>query len=209
LENFIKNFLNGDLKGLVILADNVSDQTYDLVKSVVPEEHIIKCSSGSSASTFNVVLSMALKNTDDKEIVYFLENDYIHRPNSKAILEDGFDIGADYVALYDHPDKYINGDKGGNPLVEGGGEITKVFLGKRCHWKLTNSTTMTFAANVKTLREDEPILRKWTTGTYPHDFQMFLELRDRGRTLVTPLPSYATHGDLPWLAPLIDWDKES
>ena len=150
---------------------------------------------------------MALK-LNDNEIVYFVENDYVHRPNSKKILEEGFEIGSNFVCLYDHPDKYINGTEGGNPQVENGGEYTQVFLSDSCHWKLTNSTTMTFASTVKTLRTNESILRKWTSGTYPEDYKMFLELRDNGHTLISPIPSYSTHGDLPWMSPLINWEKE-
>jgi hypothetical protein len=39
---------------------------------------------------------------------------------------------------------------------------------------------MTFACRVGTLREDMPIWEKWTSGTHPHDFQAFLELREKG-----------------------------
>ena len=66
---------------------------------------------------------------------------------------------------------------------------------------------MTFAAKVKTLREDEEILRSFTQGSYPRDFEMFLALRDKGRSLITPLPGYATHGETAWLSPLTKWNK--
>ena len=39
---------------------------------------------------------------------------------------------------------------------------------------------MTFAAKVKTLKEDEGILRQWTAGEHPHDFQMFGDLLKKG-----------------------------
>lgn len=207
LNNFIKNFLNNDTQDIIVLADNVCENTYNMIKKHVPSSNIIKCSEGSGAQTFNIVLDMALK-FNDNEIIYFLENDYIHRKNSKKILEEGFNLGADFVCLYDHPDKYMNGSEGGNPFIENKGEYSQVFLSESCHWKLTNSTTMTFATKVKILKQYEHIFRKWTTGTYPHDFQMFLELRDNGCSLISPLPSYSTHGDLPWMAPLINWEKE-
>ena len=87
------------------------------------------------------------------------------------------------------------------------GEITKVFLTKTCHWKLTNSATMTFAATVKMLRKDEAVLRKWTATTHPQSFWMFMELREAGRSLVNPLPGFATHGENKWLCPLVDWSS--
>ena len=66
---------------------------------------------------------------------------------------------------------------------------------------------MTFAAKAKTLKEVETILRKHTTGTYPRDFDMFLELRENNRILISSIPGYATHGETAWLTPLIDWSK--
>ena len=209
LRNFIKNFFGqyDELSHIKVLADNVCEDTFKMIKKYVPEQHIINCNKGSGAQTFNVVLDMALTQKDD-EIVYFVENDYIHRKRSQEVMAGGFDLGASFVCLYDHPDKYLDGSRGGNPLIEDGGEETKVFLSKSCHWKLTNSTTMTFASKVETLRKAEPTFRKWTSGTYPEDFKMFLDLRERGYSLISPIPSYATHGDAPWLAPLIDWSRE-
>ena len=115
---------------------------------------------------------------------------------------EGLQVGYNYVALYDHPDKYMNG---ANPLVEDGGEVTRVMLSESCHWKITNSTTMTFAAQVKTLKEDESILREYTKGSYPKDFEMFLALREKQHGLITPIPGYSTHGETAWLSPLTDW----
>ena len=184
----------------IIIADNISSSTDEMISKY--QHNITKVSIGHGAGTFNLALTEALK-YNDNEIVYFLENDYLHKPGSFDILIEGIDIGSDYVALYDHPDKYQDG---ANPFVEGGGEVTKVFLSKSCHWKLTNSTTMTFAAKVKTLREDEEILRSFTQGSYPRDFEMFLALRDKGRSLITPLPGCATHGETAWLSPLTNWD---
>ena len=72
---------------------------------------------------------------------------------------------------------------------------------------MTNSTTMTLAAKVSTLKRVESILRKWTSETHPNDFQMFIELRNQGELLITPIPGYATHGETAWLSPLTDWSK--
>lgn len=186
-----------------IIADNISEQTSDMIQKYIPRNHINYVTVGHGAGTFNLALTEALQYVDS-EVVYFLENDYLHKRGADKILVEGFDTGASYVALYDHPDKYING---ANPFVEDGGEVTRVMLTSTCHWKLTNSTTMTFAAKVKTLKEDEEILRLYTQGSYPRDFDMFLALRDKGRALVTPLPGYATHGETAWLSPLTNWSN--
>jgi hypothetical protein len=188
----------------LVIADNCSDQTLSMIKKYQSNIEIV--SVGHGAGTFNLALDKALE-LDNDEIVYFIENDYLHKHDSIKILQDGFSLGASFVALYDHPDKYLDPSKGGNPYCEGGGEETRVYLTNTCHWKITNSTTMTFAAKVSTLKRVELILRKWTSEKHPNDFQMFLELREKGELLITPLPGYATHGETAWLSPLIDWSK--
>lgn len=203
LRNAVKVFGKGSFH---VIADNVSDVTREMIFKYVDDLQTV--SVGHGAGTFNLALDWALKQNDD-DIIYFLENDYLHKPDSQNILIEGIDLGADYVSLYDHPDKYIPASRGGNPQIEDdGGEYTKLFLSKSCHWKITNSTTMTFASTVKILKEDEEVLRKWTNrGHYPDDYKMFLELREKNRTLVTSVPGYSTHGETAWLSPLTDWSE--
>ncbi len=189
-----------------IIADNVSEATNDVIQRYIPRDHIHYVSVGHGAGTFNLALDEALQYVDN-EIVYFLENDYLHKQSSDKVLQEGFDLGASFVSLYDHPDKYMEPAFGGNPYCSGGAEDTRVYLSKSCHWKLTNSTTMTFAAKVSTLKRTESVLRKWTKGSHPDDFKMFLELREQGESLVTSLPGYATHGETAWLSPLTDWSN--
>ena len=189
-----------------IIADNISAETNDMIQKYKSRDHIDYVSVGHGAGTFNLALDLALKYNDD-EIVYFIENDYLHKPDSEKIIQEGFSLGASFIALYDHPDKYLDPSHGGNPFCGGGAEDTKVYLTNSCHWKITNSTTMTFAAKVSTLKRVEPILRKWTSSTHPNDFQMFLDLRQQNELLITSLPGYATHGETAWLSPLTDWSK--
>lgn len=203
LKNAVKTFGNSEF---LIIADNVSDETKKMIEWLVPNDNINHVSVGHGAGTFNLALDLALKQSDG-DVIYFLENDYLHTKNAETIIMEGINLGADYVSGYDHPDKYIPASRGGNPQIEDdGGEVTKVYLSESCHWKLTNSTTMTFASKVSTLKEDESILRKWTNmGHYPRDFDMFMELRENGKSLMTSIPGYSTHGETAWLSPLTDW----
>jgi hypothetical protein len=205
LKNAVKTFPDTNNSWHVI-ADNVSEPTDYMIQKYIHVDDIDYVSVGHGAGTFNLALDYALTLPDD-EIVYFIENDYLHKPNSDKILQEGFELEASFVSLYDHPDKYKGPEQGGNPYCEGGAEDTRVYLTDSCHWKITNSTTMTFASKVSTLKRTENILRKWTNGTHPNDFQMFLELRENNELLITPLPGYSTHGETAWLSPLIDWSK--
>lgn len=209
-ESCLKNFCNvffDHIHDIRIIADNCSESTLGMVAKYIDTINIEKVSVGHGAGTFNLALDRALK-LDDKEVVYFVENDYLHRQQSPKVIQEGLNLGAAFVSLYDHPDKYLDPSKGGNPYCEGGAEDTRVYLTDSCHWKIANSTTMTFASTVEALKRTEPILRKYTNqGHYPDDFKMFLHLRDENELLVTPLPGYATHGETAWLSPLTDWSK--
>tara|TARA_R110001606_G_scaffold366861_1_gene522171 strand:- start:29 stop:751 length:723 start_codon:yes stop_codon:yes gene_type:complete len=199
LANATKVFKDADWS---IIADNISGETNDVIQKYKSRDHINYVEKGNGAATFNLALDEALTYGDD-EIVYFIENDYIHLPNSQKIIEEGFKLGAPYITLYLHPDKFIPPNQGGNPEVdETGGYLTRIYRGETELFGMFNSTTMTFASTVRNLREDEEILRKWTSGTHPDDFQMFLELREKGKALMCPLNTYSTHGETRWLAPL-------
>ena len=208
-ENCLKNFCSiffNHINDIKILADNCSTDTIEMIQKYIKPSNIETVSVGHGAGTFNLALSMAL-NYDENEIVYFVENDYFHKPNADCILEEGFELGASFVSLYDHPDKYLDPSLGGNPYCSGGAEDTRVYLTKSTHWKITNSTTMTFASKVETLRKCESILRKYTQGSYPEDFKMFLELREQNALLITSIPGYSTHGETAWLSPLTNWEN--
>ena len=200
LKNFVSVFGNEDLH---IIADNCSEPTLNIIEKYVIPNNIKKVSVGHGAGTFNLALDMALTYNDD-EIIYFVENDYVHLKGSPQIIEEALEIGASYVTLYLHPDKFIPPHQGGNPEVDAdGGYPTKIYRGKTQLYGMFNSTTMTFASTVGTLKADETILRKWTNqGHYPDDYKMFLELRDNGKALLCPLNTFSTHGETNWLAPL-------
>jgi len=202
LNNFCNEFRDQDI---TVIADNISDKTTEMVESYdVVIEHTDFRSGGKA---FIHALEIAKEYNDDT-IVYFVENDFLHKPNSHKIILEGINLGAHYVSLYDHPDKYIDGDRGGNPQVEGGGEVTRLLLSTSCHWKLTNSTVLTFATKAKTIKKDFDIWKQCVLDS-PHlgSYYAFTKLRDQGRALITSVPGYATHGETQWLSPLTDWSK--
>lgn len=191
----------------LVIADNVSETTKQMLERYVL--NIKYVSVGHGAGTFNLALNEALQ-YEDSEIVYFVENDYIHLKGSPEIIEEGINLGASYVTLYLHPDKFIPPHQGGNPEVDNdGGYVTKIYRGETQLFGMFNSTTMTFASTVRTLKEDEEILRKYTNqGHYPDDYKMFLDLRDKGHVLLCPLNTFSTHGETNWLAPLYKVKQE-
>lgn len=205
LRNFLRVF-NPSTDDLLIIADNVHEETWRMVNELHP--HTIRANICHGAGSWRYgAFDIALKEYPDHEIVYFVEDDYLHLPDSQKILLEGMAV-ADYVSLYDHYDKYLSADRGGsNPFIKYGGEVTRVIRTKSSHWKLTNSTTMTFATTMSILREDQAIWAECTQGHHPQDFQAFVHLARKRRTLITPIPGYSTHCEPRFASPGIDWEK--
>lgn len=196
-QNF-KNTLNPETTNYTIVYDEHYGKIEDTFLYQEPNVYIID--SGGEAKSFIETLNL-IKNTNHKkeDIIYFLEDDYIHRPDWDKILLEGFELGADYVTLYDHGDKYTEFYRDFR---------TKVLYTKSSHWMATPSTTNTFAVNYSTLINDFEIHTKYSTGVEPsEDHQKFLELSQIGRILVSSIPGYSTHCHQHILAPCIDWEK--
>lgn len=183
--------VNKDTK-VVVFGDNLNKDTVEFIDSL-PVDYRQTKSHGNS-ETFLEALSYALTELEDDDIVYFVEDDYIHAPGFVTVLKEGF-VKGDYVTLYDHPDRYSNM------------EATYVFHTDNAHWRYVSSTTMTFAAKVSTLVYDEEVFTQMVTTGNPPDFHIFQALTQTfKRKLVSPIPGYATHGESAFLAPVRDWE---
>lgn len=207
-EHCLKNFKKTiGFYNLIFIADSCKNFPDYLIKkyliSDISAKDIHITNEGNSGS-LKFAFELAFQFNDD-DIVYFVEDDFLHHPDaSRKLIIEGLEK-ADYVSLYDHADKY---KKGVNPYVDDFGEETKVFLTKSSHWKFTNSTVQTFATKVFTLREDKEILYKYNfNGDRPDSFSTFRDLKEKGRKLATPIPGKATHCHSPWESPLIDWKE--
>jgi hypothetical protein len=161
----IKNYINAfGAENLIVFIDNCYDET--IIKLNELGLNFIKLDNLGNSFSFIATLNYAINNFKDNDLVYFVEDDYLHLDDAKKVLLEGLEI-ADYVTLYDNPDKYIDFKKGGpNHYVVENGEEGKVFLTKTSHWKVTSSATMTFASNVKTLKEDYKTWSFYTTQDY-------------------------------------------
>ena len=100
---------------------------------------------GSDGGSFLNVLDLATRpDVADDDIVYLLEDDYVHRPGWLAVLREAFDADlADYATLYDHPDKYT---------ALYAGLQAQLVPTPSAHWRTTPSTTNTYACRARTLR---------------------------------------------------------
>lgn len=157
---------------------------------------------GSDSQSFLNILNYIMKqNYDDNDIIYFLEDDYLHRAGWVDIMLEGFEyIGADYYTLYDHPDKYY--------LQMYESLQSKIIVTPSIHWRTTPSTTNTYACKFETLKKHLDIhiqycdlVEKWVK-----DHDKFTHLWKIGSNLISCMPGYSTHVEGNMLSPIINWE---
>ena len=179
---------------VTVFVDSITDETWQWLNTL-DRITLVKIQEGSDAKSMRYLLNEAMKITDNTEIVLFQEDDYLYVEQAEHKIIESLKY-AHYTTGYMHPDKFMSVDKGGNPFTpsDNVSEPTQVIMTSDHFWMITNSTTNTFATTVGTIKEDMDI---WLWGTEDlinsKDFAIFLKLREKGRALVQPIPSLATH----------------
>lgn len=196
-ENF-KKTLNPETTNYTIIYDkHYGERSNTFLKN---EENVYEIDCGKESLSFLETLAYIKKqNHSPEDIIYFLEDDYVHRPEWDKILIEGFTLPVSYITLYDHGDKY----------QEFYSEFrTKILFTDSCHWMATPSTTNTFAAKYSTLLEDYTTQIKYSVNVEPSaDHQKFLDLAQQGRVLISSIPGYSTHSHKPTLSPCTNWGQ--
>lgn len=190
----------GDLVKFNIIFDGDLENTFTqkYIEQNPPIHQLIQINSGGEAQSGNIMWKYINEKYeyDDNDVIYIVENDYVHAPGWINVLLDLYKtFETDYSSLYDHNDKYFL------PMYDD--LQSPIIYTKHCHWRGVPNTTGTFAVKGKYLRED----------IHEHlgiegDFHKFKELVDKkGRSVYTPMPGYSTHCMNDLLSPLINWEK--
>jgi len=171
-----------------------------------PSIHVHHIKGGNQRAAWRACLSVIADGAGiaDDDLIYLLENDYLHVPDWVARLSElaVSPIPWDYATLYDHPDKYPGYTDA--PDSRRYRHLTgRLFCSGTQHWRTTPSSTATYILRGRTYRSDRSILR---LGIY--DYRLFKLLGFvRRRTVVSPVPSLATHSMSAYLAPVVAWDE--
>lgn len=228
LRVFIREFGN---ENLIVVGDGITPTTYEMLKQYVPETNIVLIDVGNTGAflaSIDLAYQTALQYSSEDFLFYFVEDDYIHRRGARQILLEAFsDLNADYVTLYDHPDKYqdiqdsryiagqVTVDKEENGIRKPGvlyrtGEQSKVLISNSTHWRTVSSTTMTWATTGTNLKEDYEDLVKLHQGKeLPMGIATFEMLKSKQKDLISPIPSYSAHAEEKWLPYFINWKAEA
>jgi hypothetical protein len=133
----------------------------------------------------------------DDDLIYFLENDYLHVPGWDKHVLDLYQTfnNLNYVTLYDHYDKYFA------PIYDD--LVSKIFVTNYYYWRTTPSTCGSFIISKKLWKEDynfhvsiEGDHNKWIAIN-----------QSKERFILSPIPGLSTHCMEGLLSPTIDWDQ--
>ena len=166
---------------------------------------LLKFKGGNDGLSFlNLVNYVESLDLPEEDIVYFLEDDYLHQPKWPEVLQEGFDyIGVDYITLYDHKDKYFL------PMYEN--LQSKVLATPSVHWRTCPSTTNTYACRVKTFKKHIEIHKEYCDleRGFTRDHDKFIRLWQEGSNLISSIPGYSTHVEVEFMSPVVDWEQYS
>jgi hypothetical protein len=192
--NLLKTIKGYDNVELTIMMDGNKQGTF--LENYKGEVYEFKGGSD-AASFFETVKYAKNENIGDKDLIYFIENDYLHIQGWVEKVIELFSTfkGLSYVSLYDHNDKYFL------PMYED--LASKIFTTKTHHWRTTPSTCGSFIINKQILEEDFDIL-----STMVGDHNKFTYLNQtRNRFVLTPIPGLSTHCMEGLMSPTIDWSQ--
>jgi len=163
---------------------------------------LIEIDAGCEAKSFLAQLDYVMNlNLNDETILYFLEDDYLHKNGWEDILVEGLTLpDIDYITLFDDRDKYF---------AEQYSDLTaKLFHSKSCHWRTTPSTTNTYAMCFNTLKKHLPVHREFSENReISSDYDKFCHLQQLGATLISSIPGWSTHMEPEHASPCFDWEN--
>ena len=159
---------------------------------------------GSGIGAWRKVLKYAknMNKYSENELIYFLENDYIHADTWVKEVENLFNskINFDYASLYDHSDKYSFSSSFNSSYKN---LKSKIYVTQSCHWRTAPSTCGSFIVRPTALEKDYFILNSPLT-----DRRLFPALRFfKRRVLLTAIPGLSTHCMSSYMSPCVEWER--
>jgi hypothetical protein len=185
--------------------DDFSSKYFDLheplvSKNLTREVKLIKA--GDAFKAAHLLLDVAFNEYEylDEDLIYTLENDYLHVPGWLEAVEDlvRSEVNCHYLSLYDHADKYRY-----TSSYDGryDGLRSQIYVTPSRHWRTTPSTCFSLISKTKFLKRDRRIYKFFRD----QHVQPFLRFFKR-RVLVSPMPALSTHCMSRYLSPQIDWE---
>jgi len=202
--HFLKKYNSGSFKLEFIDTKNVKREVF----FDEPLSHSV------AAASEIIIRDIECGKIKSSDLIYILEEDYLHLPNWAEITLDLFNhfIGDnDYVCLYDHNDKYLfrQTDETINKynLEKHWGMYrdlkSEIIASNARHWRSLPNCGLSMIMPPHLFLRDKEL---WLKGY--SDCEIGHQLNTKHQTKFwAPMPSISTHCINPFVAPLVDWEK--
>jgi len=178
------------------------DEFFEKIKKVDSEGNII--SHNMISNMKNIYKSIEIAETEDSDLYYFLEDDYIHEKN--AISEMLFT----YEKIATQLDKEIFLCPADYPYLYSNIDNSKIFYGNMRHWRTINETLITFLTSRKMIMKYINELKLMSTLRH-HPMELKLHEIYKKEYCFSPIPSLAMHcsniNSIYGIPPNFDWKK--
>ena len=200
LNQMKKQLSNLNMKSSIISLN--LDQFKDNIKKVNAENKNVTLNQISNMS--NIHKSLLIAKEQCRDLIYFVEDDYLHQPNAVLELIFAYERIASQIKRElilcptDYPYLYNNMDP------------TNIFLGSEKHWRVVGESLCTFLTSLNILQKywDKFILM-CQFEHYP--FEQPLHDIYKSEYCLSPIPSLALHctniNSIYGLSPTVDWKK--
>lgn len=178
-----------DSTALLVIADGGSSVlTRHIEKFGYPIQYI---DANSNLGSLKIQIALSKQVPGD---VYFLEDDYLHLPGAIA---DIFTAVKSFglVTGYDHIDRYTRTDD-----IE---YKQQIYLSGTRHWRVSESTTGTFAIRRDLLNSAYPLIE--SVFSQGMDRLLFRQFHAYNYRLFSAMPGLTTHVHEPYMSPFVDW----
>ncbi len=137
------------------------------------------------------------------DVIYFLEDDYLHTEDALSVLLDGFKTAQQFnksniISMYHHPDRTSRTDD-----IDRG--KTFILLGETGYWRTAESTTCTWATTQDSYLNHGIYEAAKKFGL--NDREFFRSIRSDGTILFNPIISASTHCHVPFMGHFVDWSN--
>jgi hypothetical protein len=138
---------------------------------------------------------------DTNDIIYILENDYLHINNWHNKVQTLYRElqNITYVSLYDHMDKYTH------PMYAN--LVSRIWTTSDHHWRSTPSTCGSYLTTKEIFLSDYDDHTGVTVPIGDHHKWLYLNNKKQ-RLVITPVPGLSTHCMNNLMSPTIMWDQE-
>jgi hypothetical protein len=200
LDQIKKQLQNSTIKNDIISLD-INEFRNDIEKINAKNENVTE---NQISNMSNIYKSLLLSKKESKDLTYFVEDDYIHQPDS--IEEMIFT----YERLSSQLDQELILCPSDYPYLYTKLEPSSVFMGSKKHWRTINETLCTFLTSKVIIEKHwEKLISMCKFEHYP--FEKPLHDIYKIEKCISPIPSLAIHctniNSIFGLSPNVDWEK--